>query len=187
MKRKNLVRILGICLAVGLLGSGISVAAEKEPVVGYNAGNVQFSAPLTAEDAAYLGLAKPAPFTLKDIKADYVLVESFNTTCPHCMAQAPVLNKLFEMVQNDPKLKNKLKFISVGQGNDATAVKMWKTFHKIPFPVVPDKDSKLGKALNFSPYPVTTIMNKSGKIVWVHVGSFESADEALQGIKKAIK
>lgn len=187
MKRQKLLLILVSCLAVALLGTGLAMAAEKEPVVGYNAGNVKFSAPLSAEDASYLGLAKPAPFTLKDIKADYVLVESFNTTCPHCMAQAPVLNKLYQMVQNDPKLKNKLKFVSVAQGNDANATKMWQTFHKVPFPVVPDKDSKLGKALNFSPYPVTTVMNKSGKIVWVHVGSFEGADEAFQGIKKAIK
>ena len=115
------------------------------------------------------------------------MVESFNTTCPHCMAQAPVLNKLYAMVEGDAKLKNKVKFVSVGQGNDANAVKMWQTFHKVPFPVVPDKDSKLGKALNFSPYPVTTLMDKSGKIVWVHVGSFDSPDEAFQGIKKAVK
>jgi hypothetical protein len=80
MKRKTLVWILGTCLAVLLVCQGIALAAEKEPVVGYNAGNVKFSAPLSAEDASYLGLAKPAPFTLKDIKADYVLVESMNTT-----------------------------------------------------------------------------------------------------------
>lgn len=187
MKRKNLGWILVTCLAVVLVGSGISMAAEKEPVVGYNAGNVKFSTPLTAKGAAYLGLDKARPFTLSEVKADYVLVESFSTTCPHCMAQAPVLNKLYEMVQNDPKLKNKLKFISAAQGNDPNAAKMWKTFHKVPFPVVPDKDSKLGDALNFHPFPVTSVMNKSGKIVWVHVGSFESADEAFQKIKKAIK
>ena len=187
MKRKNLIGILATCLGIVLVCSGISVAAEQEPVVGYNAGNVQFSTPLSAEDASYLGLAKPAPFTLKDIKADYVLVESFSTSCPHCMSQAPVLNKLYEMVQNDPQLKNKLKIISVAQGNDDNAARMWKTFHKVPFPVVPDKDSKLGDALNFHPYPVSSVMNKSGKIVWVHVGAFESADEAFQGIKKAIK
>jgi len=187
MKRKNLVWILGTCLAVMLLCYGIAGATEKEPVVGYNAGNVAFSAPLSAKDATYLGLAKPAPFTLKDIKADYVLVESFNTTCPHCMQQAPVLNKLYEMVEQDPKLKNKVKFLSVGQGNDANAVKMWQTFHKVPFPVIPDPESKLGKAMNFSPYPVSTLLDKSGKVVWVHVGSFEGADEAFNGIKKAVK
>ena len=80
MKRKYLLLMLGTCLAVMLLCQGIALGAEKEPVVGYNAGNVAFSAPISAEDAAYLGLAAPAPFTLKDIKADYVLVESMNTT-----------------------------------------------------------------------------------------------------------
>ena len=44
MKRKNLVWILGTCLAVMLLCYGIAGAAEKEPVVGYNAGDVAFSA-----------------------------------------------------------------------------------------------------------------------------------------------
>ena len=187
MKQKRLIGILATCLAVILLCSSLSTAAEKEPVVGYNAGNVAFSAPLSAKDATYLGLAKPAPFTLKDIKADYVLVESFNTTCPHCMQQAPVLNKLYGMVEQDAKLKNKVKFLSVGQGNDANAVKMWQTFHKVPFPVIPDPESKLGKAMNFSPYPVSTLLDKSGKVVWVHVGSFEGADEAFNGIKKAVK
>jgi thiol-disulfide isomerase/thioredoxin len=187
MKRKSLVRILGPCLAVLLVCSGLSGAAEQEPVVGHNAGNVQFSAPLSAEDATYLGLAKPAAFTLKDIKADYVLAESFNTTCPHCIHQAPVLNKLFAMVQQDAKLKDKVKFVSVGQGNDQNAVRMWKAFHKVPFPVLPDPDSKLGKALNFSPYPVSVLLDKTGKVVWVHVGAFESADEAFTEIKKVVK
>jgi hypothetical protein len=64
---------------------------------------------------------------------------------------------------------------------------MWETFHKVPFPIIPDQDSKLGKALNFSPYPVTSLFDKNGKILWVHVGTFDSADEAFQGIKKAVK
>jgi len=187
MKRKTLLLALVTFLTVLVLCPGALWAAEKEPVVGYNAGNVQFSAPGTPEEATYLGLASPAPFTLKDIKADYVLVESFATTCPHCLQQAPILNKLSEMVQQDAKLKNKIKFVSAGQGNDANAVKMWRAFHKIPFPVVPDQDSKLGKALSFSPYPVSVLLDKSGKVVWVHIGTFESADEAFRDIKKVVK
>jgi hypothetical protein len=53
---------------------------EKEPVVGHKAGNVGFSSPISAEDATYIGLAEPGPFALKDIKADFVMVESMNTT-----------------------------------------------------------------------------------------------------------
>jgi len=187
MARKGILVILGICLALVLLGLAPAMAAEKEPVVGYNAGNVPFSAPLTPEDQAYLGLAKPGDFTLKDIKAPYVLVESFNTTCPHCMHQAPIMNKLYELVQKEAQLKDKLKFLAAGQGNDENAVKMWKAFHKIPFPVVPDKDSKLGKALNFTPYPVSVVLDKTGKVVWVHIGTFESAEDALKDIKKVVK
>ncbi len=185
MNRKPFFSFLAAFLVLFSIAG--AVAAEAEPKVGLNAGNIPFSAPLTPEEAQYLGLEKPANFTLKDIKAPYVLVESFNTTCPHCMMQAPVLNKLFEMVSKDANLKDKVKFISVGQGNDATAVRMWKAFHKVPFPVLPDAEGKLSKAINFSPYPVSLLVDKSGKVVWVHVGTFENADEAFKGIRAAVK
>lgn len=103
------------------------------------------------------------------------------------MAQAPVLNALFNSVQKDAKLKGKLKILAAAQGQDANNVKMWKGTYKIPFALVPDKESKLGKALNFTPYPVSVVLDKNGKVVWVHIGTFESADEALKGIKKVVK
>jgi thiol-disulfide isomerase/thioredoxin len=187
MYRKAHVFIWLSCLGAMLLLSAPAWGAEVEPKVGYVAGNVKFSQTIAPEEQKYLGLEKPGAFTLKDIKSPYVLVESFNTSCSHCMAQAPVLNNLFSMVQKDAKLKEKLKFVAAGQGNDVTAVKMWKIFHKVPFPVVPDPDRMLGKALNFSPFPVTVVLDKSGKVVWVHIGGFESAEEALKGIKAAVK
>jgi hypothetical protein len=103
------------------------------------------------------------------------------------MAQAPVLNALHSKVASDASLKGKVKFLASVQGQDATAAKMWKVTQKSPFPVIPDKDSKLGKAMNFSPYPVTILVDKSGKVLWAHVGSFENANEALTGIKKVVK
>ena len=103
------------------------------------------------------------------------------------MAQAPVLNALFNMVQQDAKLKDKLKVLAAAQGQDEGPVKMWKAMYKIPFALVPDADSKLGKALNFSPYPVSTVMDKNGKVLWVEVGTFESAEKALKEIKAVVK
>jgi hypothetical protein len=90
-------------------------------------------------------------------------------------------------VASDGALKGKVKFIAATQGQDQMAAKMWKVTQKSPFPIVPDKDSKLGKAMNFSPYPVTLLVDKSGKVLWAHVGSFGNADEALTGIKKVVK
>ena len=187
MKLKTRLLILPIAAVVMLLCQVAWVAADKDPEVGNSIGNPSFSAPLTAEDATYLGLSGQSAFTLKDIKSPYVLVESFSTTCPHCMAQAPVLNALYSKVAGDPSLSSKIKFLSAAQGQDKSAAMMWKKFKQVPFPVVPDPDSKLGNAINFHPYPVTLLVDKSGKVVWVHVGSFESADEAFAGIKKAAK
>jgi len=103
------------------------------------------------------------------------------------MAQAPVLNELYNKANQDPALKGKLKFMGVGKDNDDMAMKMWKAFHKVPFPMIADPGGMFAKALNFSAYPVTMVLDKSGKIVWVHVGAFNDAEEALKGIKAVIK
>ena len=80
MKQKTFLLVLATCLGVLMLCQIAQVAAEKEPTVGTKIGNVSFSAPITAEDATYLGLAGPAAFSLRDIKSSYVLIESMHTT-----------------------------------------------------------------------------------------------------------
>jgi peroxiredoxin len=162
-------------------------AAEKEPVVGQTVPDVKFSGTITPEGSTYLGLAKQGAFSVKDIKSPYVLVEQFSTNCPHCLAQAPVMNNLFNLVEQDAGLKGKIKFLGAGQGDDEMKMKMWKAFHKVPFPLVPDPDNSFGKALNFTPFPVTVLLDKTGKILFVHIGSFDNADEVLQKIKPLIK
>jgi thiol-disulfide isomerase/thioredoxin len=186
---RNKFVALSCSLALIFIFGMVSLAAavEAEPKVGQMVPLVKLNAPITPEGAKYLGLSKDAPFTIKDVKAPYVLVEQFNTSCPHCMHQAPLLNQLYEKVQADPQLKSKLKFIGAGQGNEAVQLKMWKAFNKVPFALVPDPKSTWGKAVNFTPYPVSMVLNKSGKILWVHIGTFDSPDEALQKIKAVVK
>ncbi|MCK9376959.1 MAG: TlpA family protein disulfide reductase [Syntrophobacterales bacterium] len=103
------------------------------------------------------------------------------------MAQAPVLNTLYNLANQDSTLKTKLKFLAVGKDDNDVKMKMWKAFHKVPFPLLADPDGIFAKALNFSNYPVTMVLDKSGKIVWVHVGAFDNAEEALKGIKAVVK
>ena len=188
MMRKKIV-VLSCCLALLFFCGAVSLAGavEKEPVVGQSVGISKFAATITPEGSTYLGLAKQGPFTLKDIKAPYVLVEQFSTTCPHCMAQSPVMNTLFNLVQQDAKLKDKIKFLGAGQGDDAMKMKMWKAFHKVPFPLVPDPKNSFGKAMNFTPYPVTVVLDKTGKILFVHIGAFDDANEVLAKIKAIVK
>jgi len=98
-----------------------------------------------------------------------------------------VLNALFKKVASDATLKDKIKFVAAAQGQDQSVVKMWKTVQKVPFAVVPDTDWKLCKAMNYRHYPVTMLVDKNGKVLWVHIAEFDSASEALAAIKKAMK
>jgi hypothetical protein len=78
---RNKILVLGVCLSMLVFFGMVSAAAaEAEPKVGQVVGNVKFPAPMSDEDAKSLGLTKAAEFTLKDVKAPYVLVESMNTT-----------------------------------------------------------------------------------------------------------
>jgi thiol-disulfide isomerase/thioredoxin len=187
MKRHTTVLALVSCLVLFLGMTAVALAAEAEPKVGQSVGNFKFPAPMSDDDAKYLGVSAGKEFTLKDVKAPFLLVEQFSTTCPHCMMQAPVLNDLFNRVQQDSDLKDKVKFLAMGQGNDATAIQMWKGFHKVPFPLFADSQSTFGKALNFTPYPVTVVADKTGKLVIVHIGAFESADEVMKELKTKLK
>lgn len=98
-----------------------------------------------------------------------------------------MLNTLYNLANQDSTLKTKLKFLAVGKDDNDVKMKMWKAFHKVPFPLLADPDGIFAKALNFSNYPVTMVLDKSGKIVWVHVGAFDNAEEALKGIKAVVK
>jgi len=188
MNRKSKVLALGCILALVLFLGSVALAAEVEPKMGQTV-NYKFGKPMSDEDAKYLGLPKVEDFTVKDVKAPYLLVEQFATTCPHCMAQAPIMNNIFSRVQQDPQLKDKVRFVAVGQGDAAEKVKMWKVFYKVAFPLIPDPNSTLGDALGFHPYPVTFVLDKNGKIVFLHIGEMQSGetDEIMKDLKTALK
>ena len=186
MDRRRMAVVMGV-LALVFLFCAATLAAGAEPQVGQTLGNVKFPKPMSDEAAKYLGLGKVATFSLQDIKALYVLVEQMITTCPYCVAQAPVLNELYNLINQDAAFEGKLKFMALGKGSDETTMKTWKAFHKVPFPMIADPSGIFAKALNFPNYPVTLVLDKSGKIVWVHVGAFSDAKEAFNNIKTAVK
>ena len=184
MTKRNFLVIFTCCLGLSLL---LAAAAYAQPKVGDNVGNLEFSKPMSEADMKYLGLGKMDPFTLKDVKADYVLVDAFSTLCPHCVQQAPHLNKLYNLVSQNAKMKDKLKIVATGYQDNDMKLNAWKAIQKVPFPLIPDMDGKVFNALKLPGTPVSVIVDKQGKVHWVHVGAFENADEVLKEIKAALK
>ncbi len=173
--------LLGLALLVVFTGT-LAAAALK---VGYQAGNLKFVKTISDTDQKYLGLKTPGPFTLKDIQADYVLIEVLNANCPHCMEQAAALNRLYRLVEGSD-LKDRLKFIGVVSNSEA-AVAGWKKAYMAPFAMVPDPEWEIAGNLSITGTPTTVVVDKSGKVIVLHDGVFGDANKAFKQLKAKLK
>lgn len=183
MNRKRILLFLGLGLA--LILACTSILAARQLAVGCQVDNLKFSKTLSPADQSYLGLKSSGPFGLRDIKARYVLIEVLNVYCPHCMEQAPALNRLYRLVESSG-LKDRIKFVGVVSNGDA-AVKRWRTSHKVPFPLVPDPEGEMAGALDITGTPTTVVVNKQGKVIVLHDGVFRDAEKAFKQLKAKLK
>lgn len=94
-------------------------------------------APEDPSHASYLGLDTD-PFLLSQVEAKVLIIEIFSMYCPICQREAADVNKLYDLIQNNPKLKNQVKLIGIGAGNSAYEVEFFKDNYKIQFPLFSD-------------------------------------------------
>ena len=87
---------------------------------------------LTDQEQEYLGLKDTKKFRLKDIQAKIIVVEFFNKFCPNCQEQAPILNKLYKSIQQNMALRDKVKMLGIGNGNNQYQLETFRTEEKFP-------------------------------------------------------
>ena len=178
--------IAAICLTLCVVLQPSSARADLG--VGQRFPNVTFSGALSAADRAYLGLTRPGPFSLKDIQAKYLLVEIFSDSCPHCIWAAPGVNRLFRLIEKNPRLQGKdgqpavLKMLGVGFYGKAAAMEVWRIKYDVPFPLIPDPRAEVGKALDIPGIPTYVLLDQQGRVVFVHAGEISSPRQFLQKI-----
>lgn len=182
MHRKTALKALAGCLTILLAFNSLSSSAPVNTKIA----DLKFSGTISEADQKYLGLEKPGAFSLQDIKAPYVLIEIMRTTCPHCVEQAPALNQLYSLVAKSD-LKDKVKFIAVGSSDNATSLQRFKAAHKVPFAMVADPEWEIGTAFNISGTPTTVVVDKSGKVLLMEDGAFDSAGQVFKKIKARLQ
>jgi peroxiredoxin len=102
------------------------------------------------------------------------------------VVQAPVVNRLYNLVTKSD-LKDKVKFLGVGETDNRSSLQQFKAAHKVPFPLVADPDCEIGSTFNISGTPTTVLMDKHGKVLLTEVGTFESASQMFKKIKAKVK
>jgi peroxiredoxin len=166
----------------------LSVAAL--PALGYveagnKLGDLEFPAPLTPEDATYLGVPAGKPFKLSQVGAPYILVEVFATGCSHCYTHAPHMNTLYNLINKDAA--GKVKVIGLASGDSPDNVASWKKQLKVPFALVADTDNKTTGKINIMGTPTTVLLNKNGDVLYAKPGAFQDVNAFLNELKDKMK
>ena len=171
-----------------ILGLGVPTMAKPTFQEGGMLPEFKLSIPSNEDQKKYLGLSGDGHFELSDIDAEVVIIEIFSMYCPHCQREAHKVNKLYDLIEENKKLKEKIKLIGIGAGNSSFEVEIFRKTYRVPFPLFADADFTIHKALGEvrTPYFIGITLNRDGshKIFFSELGGFESAEEFLQSVLK---
>ena len=188
MKKRLLTTLqLLTCILCALPCSTVYGAQDQPFLAGSQLPQFTLPAPDSQQTLSYLGLRTMAPYTISQIGAKLVLIEFLNAFCPHCHANAPVLNRLYNVVQKDATLAKDVKIIGVAIGNSKTEAVAYKKSFKVPFPVFPDEESDIGSAVEVSETPTLVLVSSSGKVLTSRSGVIKDFDGLLKELREIHK
>jgi thiol-disulfide isomerase/thioredoxin len=189
---KRMKRILMSFVVIGVLSfilTHITSAANAPPIKSGVLPVINLPIPKSLDEKDYLGLSGDGLFKIPQIKAKVVIVEIFSMYCPYCQKDAPRINELYQMIENNPDLKTKIKLIGIGAGNSSYEVSVFKKTYAIPFPLFPDKDFVIHKAYGEvrTPYFIAVKINDDGtpQVIHSQLGDFQGPEPFLELILKA--
>lgn len=140
------------------------------------------------EAAPYLGVENDERYIdLSKIPAKLIIIEFFSVYCPVCQQQAPVLNKLYKIIQRNPELNKDVKVIAIGIGNRQTEIDAYKKQHRVQFPVFIDPYSKSQNRHGIGSIPYTLVINADRKVLEAHLGVIENLDGFVEKISTYTK
>lgn len=170
--------LAALCASILLQTSQVIHAEDQFPPAKFT-----FPAPDSAQAQKYLGLSAMEPFKVTDIKAKLVVVEFLSALCPHCHANAPIVNNLYKTIQSDSRLAD-VKVVAIATGNEKPEVEAYKKKFKVPFPVMMDEDSSISASMDGVPTPTTMIVSTGdGKVLFSHTGVIQDPDKFLKQLK----
>lgn len=182
------IAALAAVLLAGSLTAGICQSATP-PQVGDPVPAVELQAPFDPEARTYLGLGEAKTFTLRDIKAQVVIVEVMNVYCPYCQKDAPAVNQLYRAIQEDPGLKDRVKLFGLAADNSYFETELYRDRYEVPFHLVPDPDLLVAHILGEVRTPHYLVLRLEpggpGQVVLSKMGHMGEAEAFLDQAARA--
>lgn len=183
MKRMLICHLVAIAIFV-LMFDSCPVAAKSPPKKGEMLPEIRLPVHKDPMHRSYLGLSGEGLFKIPQIKAKAVIIEIFSMYCPHCQREAFRVNELYQIIEQTPNVKGKLKIIGIGAGNSAFEVDIFRETYKIPFPLFADVDYSIHESLGEvrTPYFIGVKIKGDGthEVFYSKLGGFKKAGEFLQ-------
>jgi peroxiredoxin len=149
---------------------------------------VSLPVPINPAHMGYLGLSGGDTFKIPQIRARVVIVEIFSMYCPFCQREAPKINRLYNKIESNPELKDRIKIIGIGAGNSSFEVEVFRKKYDIRFPLFPDEDFSIHKCFGEvrTPFFIGVKINEDGahKVFYSKLGGIESAEGFLKSMIK---
>lgn len=96
------------------------------------------------------------------------------------------MNRLFNLIENNPDLKGKIKILGIGAGNTPFEVNTFRKRYKVEFPLVPDGDFVAHKLLGEVRTPYFIVVKMTGtkkmEVVYSKLGAHEDIDAFLSDV-----
>ena len=186
---KRALSFLPVILFLALAFNSFTLAGNSPPVKGGKLPALNLPIPKDPDERRYLGLSGKGYFKIPQIKAKAVIIKIFNIYCPTCQGTAKAMAELYHDIENNPDLRDRMKLIGIGVGNSTYEVEVFKATYNIPFPMFPDSDYSIHKALGEvrTPYSIAIKINGDGseEIVHTQLGGFTEAGPFLKSILEA--
>ena len=175
----KILRYLIIVILCYLAPNAPVFATSSFPTKGGKLPVISLPIPKNSDEKIYLGLSGEGSFKIPQIKAKGLLIKIFNLYCPICQSTAAAMTELYRQIEHNPDLKDKIKLIGIGAGNNLLEIEVSKQNHNIPFPIFPDENFKIHQALGEvrTPFFIAIKMEKDGsnEIVHTHLGGLTNA------------
>ena len=185
MKKNIIILIVFFILLVAVATYAADV---NPPQVGGVFPEIELLKPADPVYLKYLGISGSGSFKIQQIKADVVIVEIFSMYCPHCQAEAPAINDLYQLIEENAALKGKIKMIGIGTGNSIYETDIFKKKYSVKFPLVPDGDFKIHKIMGEVRTPYFIVVKLKGKradVIYSKAGALGDNKSFLEEIVKS--
>jgi len=132
----------------------------------------------------YLGISAETKLALGRVNAERLIIIVFNSFCTICQADAPVFNMVYQIIEDDPRLKGRVKLVGIAAGNTEMEVADFREKHEVPFPLVADPKFLVDGAISFSlRIPLVIAARVSGasslEVIKAHAGPLSEPEEIL--------